>query len=78
MGDKIERYSLFCMKIGTALFLATVFCTIGCVFGFVLSESLGFNGRFMDFLVFIFGTCGLILGFYPAKKAFSLVGIFFE
>ena len=78
MGDKIERYSLFCMKIGTALFIATVLCTIGCVCGFVLSESLGFHGRLMDFLVFMFGVCGLILGFYPAKKAFSLVGIFFE
>ncbi len=78
MGDKIERCSLFCMKIGTALFIATVLCTIGCLCGFVLSESLGFNGRLMDFLVFVCGASGLLLGFYPAKKAFSLVGIFFE
>ncbi|MBQ6744963.1 MAG: hypothetical protein IJR05_09555 [Acidaminococcaceae bacterium] len=78
MGDKIERYSLFCMKIGTAMFIATVICAIGSVFGFVLSESLGFNGRLMDFLVFTFGVFGLVVGYYPAKKAFTLIGTFFE
>ena len=78
MGEKIERFSLLCMKLGAALLTALVFLTIGCIAGFALSESFGFNGRLMDFLVFIFGVLGLVVGFYPSKKAFALVGWFFD
>ena len=78
MGDKIERYSLLCMKLGTALLTALAFFIIGCVAGFAFGESFGFNGRLMDFLVFVFGVLGLVVGFSPAKKVFALVGWFFN
>lgn len=71
MGDKIERFSLLCMKIGTVLFIATIICTIGCISGFALSDFLGFNGLLMDFITFAFGIFGFIIGLYSATHTIT-------
>ena len=78
MGDKIEHFSLLCMKIGTALFIATVICTIGCISGFVLSDFCGFKGLLMDFVTFAFGACGFVVGLYSAADSITWLDKIFE
>lgn len=71
MWEKIERYSSYCMVLGTVLFIATIGAAVGCVLGFALCQRLGLDGTLQDFFVFAFGLFGFVVTCYYVKRVIS-------